>query len=135
MAYETSAFGSADGSNVNSTVSNHYGARVIGNTEGVFNTSGHENEAVMNFDGDTLDLPVFLPEGSYVFLVETSFATGAVSTATVGGTDISTAGGIDDDDTVSTLVYPTVIGPVGGELVITGPTAGSVVVHYRHMAA
>lgn len=129
MAYETSAFGSADGSNVNSTVSNHYGPRVIGNTEGVYNTSGHENEAVMNFDGDTLDLPVFVPAGSYVFLLDDSFATGAVTTATVGGTDISGAGGTSGGTT-----DPLVVGPVGGELVIEGPTAGSVIVHYRHIA-
>lgn len=129
MAYETSAFGSADGSNVNQTVSNHYGPRVIGNQEGVYNTSGHENEAAVNFDGDALDLPVFVPAGSYVFLLDDSFATGAVATATVGGVSIVGAGG-----TTGGTTDPLVIGPVGGELVVTGPTAGSVIVHYRHIA-
>tara|TARA_B100000929_G_C15511743_1_gene421126 strand:+ start:6872 stop:7261 length:390 start_codon:yes stop_codon:yes gene_type:complete len=129
MAYETSAFGSADGSNVNSTVSNHYGPRVIGNAEGVYPAKGVETEAAMNFDGDALDLPVFLPEGSYVVNLVTDFATGAVVTATVGGTDITGAGGTSGGTT-----DPLVIGPVGGELVITGPTAGSVIVYYRHIA-
>lgn len=124
MAYETSAFGSADGSNVNQTVSNHYGVRVIGNHEGVYPAKGVETEASMNFDGDTLDLPVYLPEGSFVTNVVTDFATGAITTATVGGTDISLADGTE----------AAVVGPVGGELVIEGPTAGSVLVYYRHIA-
>lgn len=129
MAYETSAFGSADGSNVNSTVSNHYGVRVIGNHEGVYPAKGVETEASMNFDGDTLDLPVYIPEGSYVVNLVEDFATGAVTTATVGGTDITGAGGTSGGTT-----DPLVIGPVGGELVIEGPTAGSVLVYYRHIA-
>lgn len=122
MAYETSAFGSGDGSNVESTVSNHYGTRAIGNQEGVYSTSGVDNEAAINFDGDSLDLPVFLPEGSYVYSVVDAHATGSVSTATVGGDDISGAEPSAE------------VGPVGGELVITGPTAGTVVVRYRHIA-
>jgi hypothetical protein len=124
MAYATSAFGSADGSNVNQTVSIHYGARVIGNAEGVYPAKGVETEAAMNFDGDTIDLPVFLPSNSYVVNVVTDFATGAVTTATVGGTDISTADG-------TSLA---VVGPVDGELVIEGPTAGTVLVYYRNIA-
>lgn len=124
MAYETSAFGSADGSNVNSTVDTHFGARVIGNVEGVYPAKGVETEAAMNFDGQTLDLPVFLPPNSYVVNVVTDYAEGAVTTATVGGTDISTADGTE----------AAVVGPVGGELVIEGPTAGSVIVYYRHIA-
>lgn len=121
MAYETSAFGSGDGSNVESTVSNHYGTRAIGNQGGVYNTSGVDNEAAINFDGDSLDLPVFLPEGSYVYAVVDADATGAVATATVGGDDISAADAAE-------------VGPVGGELVVTGPTAGTVIVRYRHIA-
>jgi hypothetical protein len=78
----------------------------------------------MNFDGDTIDLPVFLPSNSYVVNVVTDFATGAVTTATVGGTDISTADG-------TSLA---VVGPVDGELVIEGPTAGTVLVYYRNIA-
>lgn len=130
MAYETSAFGSADGSNVTTDVSNHYGARNVGNVEGVTRTAGADNEAVMNFDGDALDLPIFIPAGSYVYDIAEDAATGAISTATVGGTDISGAGGTSGGTT-----DPLVVGPVGGELVITGPTAGSVIVYFRHLAA
>lgn len=125
MAYETSAFGSADGSNVQSTVSNHYGVRTVGNHEGVLPAKGFLTEAVVNFDGDSLDLPVVLPAGSYVVNVITSYATGAVTTATVGGDDVSTADGTE----------AAVVGPVGGELVVEGPTAGSVVIEYRHIAS
>lgn len=129
MAYETSKFGSADGSNVTSTVSTHFGAREVGNQEGVYPASGVDTEAAMNFDGDTLDLPVYIPAGSYVTHLVTDFATGSVTTATVGGTDISGAGGTSGGTT-----DPLVVGPVGGELVITGPTAGTVLVYYRHIA-
>lgn len=129
MAYETSAFGNANGTNVTSDVSNHYGAREIGNAEGVYPAKGVETEAAMNFDGDTIDLPVFLPADSYVVAIVDDFATGSVATATVGGTDISGAGGTSGGTT-----DPLVVGPVSGELVITGPTAGTVLVYYRHIA-
>lgn len=129
MAYETSAFGNANGTNVTQDVSNHYGARVIGNTEGVYPAKGVETEAAMNFDGDTIDLPVYLPADSYVTFLDDSFATGAITTATVGGTDISGAGG-----TSAGTTDPLVVGPVSGELVIEGPTAGSVIVTYNHIA-
>jgi hypothetical protein len=130
MAFDTASFGSADGSNVNQQVSNHYGARNVGNQEGVTRTAGADNEAVVNFDGDALDLPIFLPAESYVYLLVDDFATGAITTATVGGTDISGAGSTSGGTT-----DPAVVGPVSGELVITGPSAGSVVVYYRHLAA
>lgn len=130
MAYETSAFGSADGSNVTTEVSNHYGVRNVGNVDGVTRTAGADNEAVVNFDGDTLSQPVNIPADSYVYAFVTDFATGAVTTATVGGTDISGAGGTSGGTT-----DPLVVGPVDGELIVTGPTAGSVIVYYRHLAA
>ncbi len=129
MAYETSAFGSADGSNVESTVSTHFGAREIGNAEGVYPAKGVDTEAAMNFDGDAIDLPVYLPPNSFVFNLVEDFSTGAVTTATVGGTDITGAGGTSGGTT-----DPLVIGPVSGELVIEGPTAGSVLVYYRNIA-
>tara|TARA_R110000751_G_scaffold14697_1_gene47531 strand:+ start:176 stop:553 length:378 start_codon:yes stop_codon:yes gene_type:complete len=125
MAYETTAFGSADGSNVTSDVSNHYGQREIGNQEGQLPTSGMVREMAINFDGDTLDLPVFMPADSYVVNVITDFATGSVTAATVGGTDVSAADG----------TAANVAGPVDGEVIVTGPTAGSVVLVYRHIAA
>lgn len=124
MAYETSAFGSADGSNVTQTVSTHFGPRSVGNEEGVFRTAGYENEMAINFDGDSIDLPVYIPEGSYVVEIRETFATGAVTTATVGGDDITGA-----DGTAAGAV-----GPVGGEVVVEGPTAGTVVIVYRHLA-
>ena len=124
MAYEQSRFGSGDGSNVTQQVSTHFGAREIGNAEGVYPAKGVETEAAVNFDGQELDLPVPLPPNSYVINVVTDFATGSVTTATVGGTDISAADG----------TKAAVVGPVSGELVIEGPTAGTVLVYYRNIA-
>lgn len=124
MPYYTTPFGSADGSNVDGEVHNQFGPRTIGNAEGVYPAKGVETEAAMNFDGDTLDLPVNLPPNSYVINVVTDFATGAITTATVGGTDISLADGTE----------AAVVGPVDGELVIEGPTAGTVLVYYRNIA-
>jgi hypothetical protein len=121
MAYETSAFGSADGSNVEQTVSNHYGPRTVGNQDGVYKTEGHYNEAAINFDGDSLDLPVYIPAGAYVIEVDETFSTGSVTTAEVGGTDVS-------------LAEPSSPVEASGEVVIEGPTAGTVIVRYRHIA-
>ena len=123
MAYETSAFGKADGSNVTQDVSNHYGAFKVGNADGVIKTEGIYNEATFNFDGDKLDLPVVLPTGAVVVDILDEFATGAITTATVGGTDISAA-----DGTKVNFVQ------AEGALVIEGPTAGYVTVRYMNVA-
>lgn len=124
MGYETNAFGSADGSNVTQTVNTHFGAREVGNAEGVYPSDSAHREAAMNFDGETIDLPVYLPENSYVVDIITVHATGAITTATVGGDDVSLADGTKAN----------IAGPVSGELVIEGPTAGTVAVRYRHVA-
>lgn len=124
MAYETSAFGSADGSNVTQTVSNHYGPRVTSNHEGLFPGAGPINELAINFDGDTLDLPVTLPVGSYVIEIIDLFATGSVSSAEVGGDDITAADG----------TFEGAVGPVGGLVEVVGPTAGTVLIKYVHLA-
>lgn len=103
------------------SVNNHYGQREIGGQQGRIGTVGIENEAVVNFDGQALDFPVVIPAGAIVTHVIDGFATGAVATALVGAVDIAAADGTE-------LAYVAV--PAGGDLVVTGPTAGDVVVKY-----
>lgn len=125
MAYETSAFGKADGSNVTGTVSTHFGAFEVGNAEGMIKTEGVYNELTINFDGDQIDLPVPVPTGAVVTDVITDFAVGAITTLTVGEVDISTAVG-----TKATYVEV----PLGGLITAEGPTGGYVIVKYMHVA-
>lgn len=125
MAYETAAFGSADGSNVTGTVSTHFGAYQVGNAEGVIKTEGVYNELTINFDGDQIDLPVPVPAGAVVTDVITSFATGAVTTLKAGSVDISGA-----DGTKAKFVSV----PNGGLIEVEGPTAGYLIVKYMHVA-
>lgn len=125
MAYETSAFGKADGSNVRGTVSNHFGGYEVGNAEGMIKTEGVYNELTINFDGDQIDLPVPVPAGAIVTDVITDFAEGDVTTLTIGEVDVSGA-----DGTKATFVEIPEVGFVEAE----GPTGGYVIVKYMHVA-
>lgn len=114
-------------------VNNNYGPRRSGGTQGVERTAGAENEASVNFDGDALNFKVVVPAGAVVTDIVSDFATGAVSAATVGAVDISLAGQVDA--TVAGNTKPiSVAVPLGGDLTITGPTAGSVIVKYLNVA-
>lgn len=112
-------------SNTGLGVNNQYGPRPVGGTMGVERTSGIKNEASVNFDGDALDFLVKIPAGAVVTHVMDEFATGAVSAATVGAVSIAAADGAEAN-------YVAV--PLGGDLTITGPTAGSVVVYFLNVA-
>jgi hypothetical protein len=105
-------------------VTNQYGPRKVGGHEGNIKTEGAMNEVEVNFDGDALGFKVEIPTNSIVTHVVDGFATGAVATATVGAVDIAAADGAE-------LNYVAV--PLGGTLTVTGPTAGSVIVKYRHI--
>ena len=126
MGFETSAFGKADGSNVTSTVNNHYGARQIGGSEGVVKTEGLNNEYVINFDGDgNLDRPFPVIKGVQVTGVDETFSTGAVTAITIGGVDVAAA----------SEASPVSI-PEGnsGDVNVTGPTAGDLVIKFKRSA-
>lgn len=110
-------------SNTGLNVNNHYGQRKIGGQQGVLPSAGAENEAVVNFDGDALGFKPVLPNGAVVTEIVDDFATGAVSTATVGATNVAAA-----DGTSATYVATS-----GGDLTISGPTAGKVIVKYLHV--
>jgi hypothetical protein len=107
-------------------VSAQYGARKVGGFEGVKKTAGLTYEAVINFDGDSLPEKVKVPAGAIVTNVKGGFATGAISAATVGAVSVAAA-----DGSAATAVPV----PVGGDLTVTGPTAGSVIVEYEFTAA
>ena len=107
-------------------VSNHYGARNVGGFQGVKKTGGLNYEAVLNYDGDILPEKVVIPAGAVVTNIKKNFATGAVSAATVGAVSIASATG-----TTATRVEV----PLGGDLTVTGPTAGTIVVEYEFTAA
>lgn len=107
-------------------VSAQYGARKVGGFEGVKKTAGLTYEAIINFDGDILPKKVKVPAGAIVTDLKVGFATGAVSAATVGAVDVSGATGV---------VANNVAVPLGGDLTVTGPTAGSVIVEYEFTAA
>lgn len=106
-------------------VSNHYGARNVGGFDGVKKTSGLTYEAVINFDGDDLPLKKTVPAGAVVTHINDKFATGAVSAATVGAVDVSGADGAEANYVAT---------PLGGDLTVAGPTAGSVIVKYEYTA-
>ena len=112
-------------SNTGLNVKAQYGPRPVGGTMGVERTAGIKNEASVNFDGDAFDLLVKIPAGAVVTHVMDEFATGAVTAATVGAVNIAAADGTE-------LAYVAV--PLGGDLTITGPTAGTVVVYFLNVA-
>ena len=107
-------------------VSNQYGTRKVGGFQGSKKTSGLTYEATINFDGDNLPIKVVVPAGAIVTHVNSGFISGTVSTATVGAVDVSGADGAE-------LNYVDV--PAGGDLTITGPTGGSVIVEYQFTAS
>lgn len=106
MAYERSKFG--DGSdtgagNVTTQVTNHFGQRDFGNTQGVAKVEGHVSQAVLHFDGDILSaeafplnaLPPKLPanvviKSAYVY-VDEAFVLGGTSPVVELGTEGSEA--------------------------------------------
>lgn len=126
MAYEISPFGKADGSNVTSNVHNHFGQRKVGGEEGIIKTEGSYNEYSVNFDGDGPIGFVFpVLDGVEVIGVDETYSTGAVTVATVGGVDISAA---TEAAPVSLAASNT------GVVVLTGPTAGTVVIRFKRLA-
>lgn len=102
-------------------VSNHYGPRKTGGTQGVNpDFAGYS----INFDGPRLNfiLPVSKECATVVTGINKALVTGAITTLTVGGVDVSGA----------TAAAPVVL-PKGntGVVVATGPTAGTLIIAYK----
>lgn len=129
MPYEQSKFGdgsTAGSGNVTSVVSNHYGPRDTGGEQGQTRHAGAEKESTVNFTGegplyDTQSIPV----GAVITEVLGLGLTGAIATATVGAVDISGANG---------AVANYVVISTAGDLAVTGPTAGKVLVKWTKLA-
>lgn len=73
MGYETSQFGNqVSGANVTSDVSNHYGSRDTGKTQGNIKTEGSMNELTLDIDGTMVGNEAFpliapsLPAGAVI---------------------------------------------------------------------
>lgn len=83
------SFENNNGLNVN----NHYGARVVGGTEGVTKTSGVGNEWFHDLDGaDTLYFGFPVTDGSaYVTEADVSLAGGSVTAISIGGVNVTSA--------------------------------------------
>jgi hypothetical protein len=111
MAFEDSA-----GLNV----SNHYGPRGSGGTQGIYKTEGYYNEFVWNLDSGVL--AVKFPSNVEVIGVDETFVTGNVTALSIGGVEVIAA---------------TEAAPVGivsantGVLAQTGGTAGYIVIRYK----
>lgn len=100
-------------------VSAQYGERKVGGSNGIVKNFGVFNqEAYANFDNDILQKASDIPSGAIVTAIKEVFSTGAVTAMTIGGVDTA-------------LTFPFEV-VTGGEVVITGPTAGTVYVIYDY---
>lgn len=104
-------------------VSNHYGARAVGGTEGVTNTLGTVKEFYVNLTGEGLDFGFPITNGTaYVIECDISQVSGTVSAQTIGGVDISGA----------TSEAPVQIPAANsGVVALTGGTGGKALIKYK----
>ena len=127
MAYETSAFGKADGSNVTSNVNNHFGQRKVGGEEGIVKTEGIYNEYTINFDGDG-PLGFLFPVLDGVEIIDVdadTFGTAGIETVTIGGVDVLLA-----TESAPVSIPSTNTGVVA----TTNITAGTLVIRFKRLA-
>lgn len=107
-------------------VSNHYGPRDTGGTEGIVRTEGTSNEFMKDLDSAGLSFgfpsPATGKPSVWVTEVDISQVTGTVSAQTIGGVDVSAA----------TSEAPVEV-PAGnsGVIVLTGATGGNVLIKYK----
>lgn len=116
MPYENSA-----GLNV----TNHYGPRTTGGTQGVFKTEGYLNQYVI--DGASQGQVYLHPRGDGVWVYghDFTFAVGTVTSITIGGVQVI---GATDAAPIRLFKENT------GQVVVTGLTSGKVVVNYKNVA-
>lgn len=73
-------------------VSNHYGPRATGGTEGVAKTEGTINEFFQDLDGEGIAFGFPVTDGSaYVTEADVSLAGGTITAVTIGGVDVTAA--------------------------------------------
>jgi hypothetical protein len=108
-------------------VSNHYGVRNTGGSEGVVKTEGLINYYTINFNGDG-PLGFLFPvlAGCEIIDVDAdTFGTAGVETVTLGGVDIVAATEAAPVNIASTNT---------GVIVTTNITAGTLVIAYKRLA-
>jgi len=106
-------------SNTGLNVDAIYGQRDLGGYNGYKKTSGITYEVAINFGNSQKPQGVTVPAGAIITTIEDDMATGTVGSATVGPVDV-----------ISALSDTKVAVPLGGELLVDGPTAGTVIVQY-----
>ena len=110
-------------------VSNHYGPRDTGGTEGTTKTEGIDNEFLIDLDNGGLDFGFPIPsaftnQGSFfVTLTDDTQATGTVTAVTIGGVAVLAA----------TIAAPVEITSANtGVIVVTGATGGNLLIKYSN---
>lgn len=107
-------------------VSNHFGPRSSGGTEGVTRTEGVMNEFVQGLDASGLSFgfptPLATQSSNWVTEVDISQVTGTVTAQTIGGVDVSGA----------TPEAPVEIDSANtGVVALTGSTGGKVLIKFK----
>lgn len=104
-------------------VSNHYGPRSTGGTEGVVKTEGTRNEFTLDVEGDGLDFGFPTVDGTaYVTIIDFSQSNG--TTFTIGGVDV----------TLGSAVAPIEIPDGNTGVIVTDATTGKIVVEFKKYA-
>ena len=107
-------------------VSNHYGPRVSGGTEGVVGTKGVDNEFVMGLDVSGLSFgfptPLETQASYWVTEVDISQVVGTVSAQTIGGVNVAAATPEAPVEVDSTNT---------GIIALTGATGGQVLIKFK----
>lgn len=108
-------------------VSNHYGVRDTGGTEGIVKTEGLVNYYTINFDGDG-PLGYLFPVLDGVKIIDVdadTFGTNTTETVTIGGVNVLAA-----TDAAPVNIPAT----NSGVIVTTNITAGTLVIAYKRLA-
>lgn len=110
-------------------VNQHYGARVLGGAQGEYEScGGPDRRFAVNVDGDgMIDMPVFQVNTAVAVTgIDTTFVTGTVTAVDIGGVGVEAA-------TPSAPVE--LYADNTGEIVVTGATAGTLIINYKQIAA
>ena len=108
-------------------MSNHYGPRAVGGSEGNIKTEGAYNEYAINVDADRLGFKFPVLDGVTITEVVSNFVTGTITALTIGGVNVNGAIG-------TKATYVNLPDTNTGVVSLTGPTAGTVIIRYLRVA-
>jgi hypothetical protein len=106
-------------------VSNHYGVRTTGGTDGNIKTEGTYNEYVYDLSSEKLSFPFPVLAGVKVVGVDKSYATGSVTAIAIGGVSVNSASDASPVDIASSNT---------GVITKTGGTGGKLIIKYKRLA-